>query len=424
MSEAAKTLESGHGGAALRNTLDVAAIRKDFPILSRTVHDKPLVFLDNGASAQKPRAVIDTMVEVMERDYANIHRGVHYLSQRATQLYEEARKKVAAFLNAPSENQIVFTGNATEAINLVAQSWGRANLKEGDEIVVSVMEHHANIVPWQLLETELGVRIKVAPIDDDGNFLLDEYEKLLGPKVRLVAVTQASNVLGTITPLAEIIRLAHEKDVLVCVDGAQGAVHLDVDLQALDPDFYAFTGHKLYGPTGIGVLYGRAELLEAMPPWKGGGDMIASVSFEGTTFQGPPQRFEAGTPPIVEGIGLGAAIDYVQSVGLEAIAAHEHDLLVYATGRLLEVPGLKIFGAAEEKCAIISFDMACAHPHDLGTVVDRAGVAVRTGHHCAQPLMERLGVTATARASFAMYNTREEVDALIASLHSVRELFE
>jgi cysteine desulfurase/selenocysteine lyase len=422
MSEAAKTISPA--GADRRNTLDVAAIRKDFPILARTVYDKPLVFLDNGASAQKPRAVIDSMVDVMERDYANIHRGVHYLSQRATQLYEEARKKVARFLNAPSENQIVFTGNATEAINLVAQSWGRANLKEGDEIVVSVMEHHANIVPWQLLETELGVKIRVAPIDDDGNFLLDEYEKLLGPKVRLVAVTHASNVLGTITPLAEIIRLAHEKDVLVCVDGAQGAVHLDVDVQALDADFYAFTGHKLYGPTGIGVLYGKAELLEGMPPWKGGGDMIASVSFAGTTFQGPPQRFEAGTPPIVEGIGLGAAIDYVQSVGLEAIAAHEHDLLLYATERLSEVPGLRIFGAAEEKCSIISFGMECAHPHDIGTIVDRAGVAVRTGHHCAQPLMERLGVTATARASFAMYNTRQEVDALIASLHSVRELFE
>ncbi len=421
MSGAAEKIENT--GAARRNTLDVARIRDDFPILGREVHGKPLVFLDNGASAQKPRAVIDSMTEVMEQEYANVHRGVHYLSQRATERYEEARGKVAAFLNAPSPDQIVFTGNATEAINLVAQSYGRAFLEAGDEIIVSVMEHHANIVPWQLLETEKGVKIRVAPIDDAGNFLIDEFEKLLGPKTRLVAVTHASNVLGTITPLREIIRLAHERDVPVVADGAQAAVHLAIDVQALDVDFYTFTGHKLYGPTGIGVLYGKAELLEKMPPWKGGGDMITHVSFAGTTFQHPPHRFEAGTPPIVEGIGLGAAIDYVNAVGLEAIAAHEHDLLLYANQRLAEVEGLRLIGTAAEKCSIVSFDMDCAHPHDIGTVVDYAGVAVRTGHHCAQPLMERLGVAATARASFAMYNTREEVDALAASLLEVREMF-
>jgi len=402
---------------------DVERIRADFPILARTVYGKKLVYLDNGASAQKPRAVIDAMREVMEGEYANIHRGVHYLSQHLTDRYEEARTRIARFMNAASADEIVLTRNATESINLVAASWGRKFLEAGDEIVISEMEHHANIVPWQMLRDEKRVVLKIAPVDDDGNFLLDAYERLLGPKTRLVAITHASNVLGTITPAKEIIRLAHDRGIPVLLDGSQAIVHGGVDVRDLDVDFYAFTGHKLYGPTAIGVLYGKAALLAKMPPYQGGGDMIANVTFEKTTYREPPARFEAGTPPIVEAIGLGAAIDYVDAIGMDRIAAHEHDLLIYATARLQEIPGLRILGTAETKCPILSFLMDGVHAHDVGTIIDRAGVAIRAGHHCAQPLMERFGVPATARASFALYNTRAEVDALVAALGTVQEIF-
>ena len=411
--------------AAARSNMpayDVERVRLDFPILGRRVHDVPLVYLDSGASAQKPRAVIDCMRQVMEEEYANIHRGVHYLSQRATERYEGARERVARFLGAETR-EIVFTRNTTEAINLVAASYGRRFLEPGDEIVISEMEHHANIVPWQLLETERGVRLRIAPVDDAGNLDLDAYAGMLGPRTGLVAITHCSNVLGTVTPAAEIVQLAHARGIPVLLDGSQAVVHRAVDVKTLDADFYVFTGHKLYGPSGIGVLYGKYDLLAKMPPYQGGGDMIASVSFAGTTFKAPPDRFEAGTPAIVEAIGLAAAIDYVEALGHDAIAAHERELLDYATARLSAVPGLRIYGSAPEKAAIVSFTLDCAHPHDIGTIVDRAGVAIRTGHHCAQPLMERLGVGATARASFGLYNTRAEVDALVFALEQVREIF-
>lgn len=401
---------------------DVGRVRKDFPILARSVFGKPLVYLDNGASAQKPRQVIETMRQVMEEEYANIHRGVHFLSQRATDRYEGSREIVARFLGAEA-GEIVFTRNATEAINLVAASYGRRFFERGDEVVISEMEHHANIVPWQLLEMEKGIRLSVVPVDDAGNLRMDVYQSLLGPKTKLVAITHCSNVLGTITPAAEIVRLAHVRGVPVLLDGSQAVVHGKVDVRALNVDFYVFTGHKLYGPTGIGVLYGKREMLAKMPPYQGGGDMIRSVSFAGTTFKEPPERFEAGTPAIVEAIGLGAAIDYVTALGQDGIAAHEQQLLRRATKRLAEIPGLKIYGAAAEKAAIVSFTLPTAHAHDIGTIVDRAGVALRTGHHCAQPLMERLGVSATARASFGLYNTFDEVDVLVDAVKSVQEIF-
>jgi cysteine desulfurase / selenocysteine lyase len=410
--------------AMLPNTppYDVERVRRDFPILARTVHGKPLVYLDNGASAQKPRAVIDCMRQVMEEDYANIHRGVHFLSQRATERYEGARETVARFLGAETR-EIVFTRNATEGINLVAASYGRHFLEPGDEILLSEMEHHANIVPWQLLAGERGLVIRVVPIDDKGNLQLDAYEDLLGPRVRLVALTHCSNVLGTVNPAAEIVRLAHARGVPVLLDGSQAVVHRAVDVKALDVDFYVFTGHKLYGPTGVGVLYGKSALLAKMPPYQGGGDMIRSVSFAGTSYKEPPERFEAGTPAIVEAIALAAAIDYVTALGQDAIAAHERALLDYATSRLSAIPGLAIQGQAEEKAAIVSFTLEGVHPHDIGTIVDRSGIAVRTGHHCAQPLMERLGLAATARASFGLYNTAAEVDALAKAIAEAREIF-
>lgn len=408
----------------LRNEpYDVERIRADFPILQREIYGRPLVYLDNGASAQKPRAVIDAMRDVMENEYANIHRGVHYLSQHLTDRYEAVRARIARFINAGSANEIVLTRNATESINLVAASWGRRFLEKGDEIVITEMEHHANIVPWQILEQERGIVLRVAPVDDEGNLLLDGFAALLNARTRLVAVTHASNVLGTITPAKEIVRLAHEHGVPVLLDGSQAIVHGHVDVRDLDADFYVFTGHKLYGPTAIGVLYGKAAILDSMPPYQGGGDMIANVSFEGTTFREPPHRFEAGTPPILEAIGLGAAIDYVDSIGMDRIAAHEQDLLHYATRRLEDIRGLRVIGTAEHKCAILSFTMEGAHAHDVGTIVDRAGVAIRAGHHCAQPLMERFGVAATARASFGLYNTRAEVDALAEALVLVQEIF-
>ena len=401
---------------------DVSRIRRDFPILARSVHGRPLVYLDNGASAQKPRRVIDTMRQVMEEDYANVHRGVHFLSQRATERYDAARETVARFLGAEAR-EIVFTRNLTESINLVAATFGRRFFEKGDEVIVSEMEHHANIVPWQLLEMEKGIRIRVVPVDDAGNLRMDVYESLLSPRTRLVALTHCSNVLGSVTPAAEIVRLAHARGIKVLLDGAQAVVHRAVDVKALDVDFYGFTGHKLYGPTGIGVLYGKYDLLAQLPPYQGGGDMIRSVSFAGTSFKEPPERFEAGTPAIVEAIGLAAAIDYVTELGQDAIAAHEEQLLDYATKRLLEIPGLTIYGRAPEKAAILSFTLEAAHAHDIGTIVDREGVALRTGHHCAQPLMERLGVAGTARASFGLYNTREEVDRLADAILSVKEIF-
>jgi cysteine desulfurase/selenocysteine lyase len=407
----------------LRNAYDVGAIRRDFPILSTKVNGKPLVFLDSGASAQKPRTVIDAVREVYEKGYANIHRGVYHLSQLATERFEAVRGKVARFINAGSADEIVFTRNATEGVNLVAQSYGRTFWKEGDEVVISEMEHHANIVPWQLLAQQIGIKAVVTPIDDRGELILDELEKRLGPRTRLVAVTHCSNVLGTVTPAAEIVRLAHAKGIPVLLDGAQAVVHEPVDVRALDADFYVFTGHKLYGPSGTGVLYGKMEHLKRMPPYQGGGDMIAHVSFAGTSFRDPPHRFEAGTPAIAEVIGLGAAIEYVEGVGRERIREWEHELRDYATARLAEIPGLTIYGRARNKAAILSFTLDCAHAHDVGTILDNEGVAIRAGHHCAEPLMDRLGVAATARASFAMYNSIEDADALIAALKKVRELF-
>ena len=402
---------------------DVARVREDFPILRQEVYGKPLVYLDNAASAQKPRQVIGAMSHALETCYANVHRGAHYMSQHATDAYEQARAKVQAFLGAERPEEIIFTHGATEAINLVATSYGQGFLKQGDEVVLSVLEHHANIVPWQLLRERTGIEIKVAPIDDDGNFLFDEFEKLLTPRTKMVAITHISNALGTITPIAAIIEAAHAAGAKVLVDGCQAAPHQHLDVRALDADFYVFAPHKIYGPTGIGVLYGKADLLNAMPPYQGGGEMIRKVTFEETTFQDIPHRFEAGTPPIVEAIGLGAAVDYLSAIGQTAVEAHEAGLLAYASERLADIPGLTIIGRAREKASIVSFVMEGAHPHDIGTVIDRAGVAVRAGHHCAQPLMERFGLSATARASFGLYNTREEVDALADALAKVREIF-
>ncbi|MFM2041985.1 MAG: hypothetical protein RLY86_561 [Pseudomonadota bacterium] len=405
---------------------DVARVRQDFPILSRLVHEKkgrpgkPLVYLDNAASAQKPRAVIDAMSHLLEHDYANVHRGVHFLSQRSTDLYEATRDKVAAFLKAPSRDSIVFTRNATEAFNLVAYSWGTKNLSAGDAVLVSHMEHHANIVPWQLLAERIGITLKVVPVLDDGSLDMDSYADLLTDEVKLVSITHASNVLGTVNPAREIVALARSRGKTVMLDGSQAAVHMPVDLSVIDPDFYVFTGHKLYGPTGIGVLYGRKALLDAMPPFLGGGDMIATVSFNGTTYREAPYRFEAGTPAIVEGVGLGAAIDYVTALGMDGIMAHEQRLLSHAMDRLAGIEGLRIVGTAPGKAAIISFTIDGIHPHDIGTLLDRAGIAVRVGRHCAEPLMDRFGVGATARASFGLYNTEAEADTLVEAIAAAK----
>ena len=402
---------------------DVDRLRADFPILAREVHGRPLVFLDSAASAQKPRQVIDAVRSVYESEYANVHRGVYFLSERCTARYEGARETVRRFLNAAHRHEIIFTRSTTEAINLVAATYGRRFLEAGDAVVVSTMEHHSNIVPWQMLRDEKGLELKVAPISDDGELLMDEFAKLLGPRTKLVAVTHTSNVLGTVTPAKEIVRLAHDAGAKVLFDGAQAAVHRRVDVQDLDCDFYTFTGHKLYGPSGIGVLYAKEAHLEAMPPYQGGGDMITDVSFERSTWAKPPHKFEAGTPAIAQAIGLAAAIDYLEAVGFERIAEHERDLLNYATQRLSAVAGLKVFGTAPNKASVISFTLDGAHPHDIGTVVDRAGVAIRTGHHCALPLMDRLGLPATARASFGLYNTRAEADALAEALDEAVEIF-
>jgi cysteine desulfurase/selenocysteine lyase len=402
---------------------DVEAVRRDFPILSRQVYGKPLVYLDNGASAQKPQAVIDTVSRVYSSEYANVHRGVHYLSQIATDAMEAAREKVRALINAAKVEEIIFVRGATEGINLVASSWGRANLKPGDEIVLTVLEHHSNIVPWQFLRASNGAVIKVAPIADDGSLIMEEFEKLLGPRTKMVAVAHVSNALGTVMPVETIIRMAHKVGAKVLLDGCQAVPHMAVDVRALDADFYVFSGHKLYGPSGIGVLYGKEALLDAMPPYQGGGEMISSVTFEETTYADLPFKFEAGTPNIAGAIGLGAAVDYVTALGFDRIAAHEHEVLAYATEKMSALNDVRIFGTAPDKAAILSFTIHDIHPHDAGTILDREGVAVRTGHHCAQPVMDRFGQPATIRASFGLYNTKAEVDALVAALKRVREIF-
>ena len=409
--------------AVLDGGYDVAKIREDFPALAMQVYGKPLVYLDNAASAQKPFAVLDRMTEAYKSEYANVHRGLHYLANAATEAYEGARIKVQHFLNARRPEEIIFTRNATDALNTVAAAWGGENIKAGDEIVLSIMEHHSNIVPWHFLRERQGAVIKWAPVDDEGNFLIDEFEKLLTDRTKIVAITQMSNALGTLVPVKDVVKLAHARGIPVVIDGSQAAVHMPVDVQDIDADFYIFTGHKLYGPTGIGVLYGRYDRLVAMRPYAGGGEMIREVAKDWVTYGDPPHKFEAGTPAIVEAIGLGAAIDYVNSIGKERIAAHEHDLLAYAQDRLREINSLRIIGTAKNKGPVISFELKGAHAHDVATVIDRQGVAVRAGTHCVMPLLERFNVTATCRASFGMYNTREEVDHLAQALIKARELF-
>ncbi len=406
-----------------RPPLDVTAIRDDFPILKRRVHGRPLVYLDNAATTQKPQAVIDRLVRYYAEENANIHRGVHLLSAEATDAYDAARERVRRFLNAAESREIIFVRGATEAINLVARSFGGKAIGPGDEVVVSEMEHHSNIVPWQIICEEKGARLRVIPITDAGELRLDEYERLVGPRTRIVAVTHVSNALGTINPVEEVIRLAHDRGIPVLIDGAQAVAHMPVDVRAMGCDFYAFSGHKVFGPTGIGVLYGRASLLDAMPPYQGGGDMIRSVTFERTLYNDVPYKFEAGTPNVGGVVGLAAAIEYLSDVGLDRVTAHEHELLAYGTGALSDIPGLRLTGTAARKAGILSFVMDDIHPHDIGTILDQAGVAIRAGHHCCQPLMARLGVPATARASLALYNTREEIDALVTSLRTAREVF-
>ena len=403
--------------------LDVDRIRQDFPILQRIVRGNTLVYLDSAATTQKPRQVLDALTQYYAHGNANIHRGVYLLSEQATAAYDGARKKVQRFINARASREVIFTRNSTESINLVAQSFGRHNIGPGDEILITHMEHHSNIVPWQLLCEQTHARLRVAPIDDRGELLIDEFERHLSSKTKLVAVVHLSNSLGTINPVSQLIDMAHQRNVPVLVDGSQAAYHMPVDVQALDCDFYVFTGHKLYGPTGIGVLYGRETLLDSMPPYMGGGDMIRSVTFAKTTYADLPNKFEAGTPHIAGAVGLGAAVDYITGIGFDRIAGHEKDLMEYGTAALSEIPGLRIIGTARNKASILAFVIRGAHPHDVGTIVDMEGVSIRTGHHCTQPVMERFGVPATARASVAMYNTRQEIDQLVHALHRVRETF-
>ena len=402
---------------------DVARIREDFPVLKQKVNGRPLVYLDNAATSQKPQAVIDALVRYYTTENSNVHRGVHTLSMQATDDYEGARAKIRKFINAADDREIIYVRNTTEGINLVAHSYGRPNIKEGDEIIITAMEHHSNIVPWQVLCQEKGAHLRVIPINDAGELLMDEYEKLLGPRTKLVSITHVSNVLGTINPIQEMVAMAHTQGVPVLVDGAQAAPHMPVDVQELGCDFYVFSGHKLYGPTGIGILYGKAELLEAMPPYQLGSDMIKLVTFEKTLYNTLPYKFEAGTPNIADAIGLGAAIDYVSNIGMDRIAAYEDQLLKYGTKCLSEISGLRIIGTTQEKAGVLSFVMEIAHPHDVGTILDSEGVAIRTGHHCAQPVMERFGIAAAARASLAFYNTREEIDALVKGIDRVIEVF-
>jgi cysteine desulfurase / selenocysteine lyase len=426
MTTAAERVPTASHPPQVRDTgvgLDVTKVRTDFPILQRKVHGRALVYLDNAATSQKPRVVIDAIRRYYERDNANIHRGVHFLSEHATEQYEGARKNVQLFLNAVDASAIIFVRSATEAINLVAQTYGRTNVHAGDEVLITAMEHHSNIVPWQMLCEEKGARLRVVPISDDGELLLKDFENLLGPRTKLVAVTHVSNALGTINPVQRMIAMAHRGNIPVLVDGAQAVPHLKVDVQALDCDFYVFSAHKVYGPTGIGVLYGKSALLDAMPPYQGGGDMISSVTFEKTIYNKLPYKFEAGTPHVAGAIGLGAAIEYVNGLGMDSIAAYEQELLASATDAISAIPGIRLIGTAREKAGVLSFLLGSIHPHDIGTILDQEGVAIRTGHHCAQPVMQRFGVPATARASFALYNTREEVDVLVEGIRKVREVF-
>lgn len=423
MSSAAKP--HAHEAHAPRKSapFDVGRIREDFPILRQPVRGRPLVYLDNAATSQKPQVVIDAIRNYYEHDNSNIHRGVHFLSERATEEYERARRTTQQFLNAADSREIVFTRGTTESINLVAQTYGRKHLTAGDEVLVTAMEHHSNIVPWQLLCEEKGATLRVAPINDRGELLVEGFEKLLGPRTKFVALPHVSNALGTINPVAELVEMAHRFQAPVLVDGAQAAPHLKVDVSTLGCDFYAFSGHKVYGPTGIGILYGKAALLDAMPPYQGGGDMISSVSFEKTTYNKLPYKFEAGTPNVSGAIGLGTALEYVNSVGLAEIAAHEEELLAHATAALSAVPDLRLVGTAAHKAGVVSFVVDGIHPHDIGTILDQRGIAVRTGHHCAQPVMVRFGVPATVRASFALYNTKREIDALVSGIGEVQEVF-
>jgi len=409
--------------ASSKTILDAARIRQDFPILWQRVHDKPLVYLDNAATTQKPQAVIDRMLRYYHEENANIHRGVHALSVAATDAYDAARERLRRFINAAETREIVFVRGTTEAINLVAATYGRSHVGAGDEVVISEMEHHSNIVPWQMLCEEKGARLRVVPITESGELQLEAYARLLGPRTRLVAVTHVSNALGTINPIEEIVRLAHDRGIPVLVDGAQAVAHMTVDVQAIGCDFYAFSGHKVFGPTGIGVLYGRASLLDAMPPYQGGGDMIRSVTFERTLYADIPQKFEAGTPNIAGVVGLDAAIAYLSDVGLDRVTAYEHELLAYGTEALARIEGLRLTGTAQRKAGILSFVIDDIHPHDIGTILDRDGIAIRAGHHCCQPLMARLGVPATARASLACYNTREDIDALVSSIRTAKAVF-
>ena len=408
----------------LSKRLDVDKVRADFPILKQKIHGKPLVYLDNGATSQKPQVVVEALNRYYTAENSNIHRGVHFLSEQATAAYEAARQKIKRFVNARSKQEIIFVRGTTEAINLVAQSYGRTFLKPGDEIIVSAMEHHSNIVPWQILCEQTGARLRVIPINHDGELVLDEYRRLLSQKTKLVSVTHVSNALGTIVPVKEMVRLAHEHQVPVLVDGAQAVPHLKVDVQDLGCDFYAFSGHKLFGPTGVGILYGRSDLLEAMPPYQGGGDMISLVTFEKTHYNVLPYKFEAGTPHIAGGIGLGAAVDYLESLDWQQVAAHEHSLLSHATAALSDIDGLRIIGTAKEKVGVVSFVFDHVHAHDVGTILDQEGVAVRAGHHCAMPVMQRFGVPATTRASFALYNTLQEIDVLVRGVHRALKVFQ
>ncbi|AMN42777.1 cysteine desulfurase [Rhodoplanes sp. Z2-YC6860] len=409
--------------AVSNGAYDVNRIREDFPILGMQVYGKPLVYLDNAASAQKPKAVLDRIQQAYTSEYANVHRGLHYLANAATEGYEGARETVRAFLNAARPEEIIFTRNATEAINLVAYTFAKERVKAGDEIVLSIMEHHSNVVPWHFLRERQGAVLKWAPVDEEGNFLIDEFEKLLSPRTKLVAITHMSNMLGTVVPVKDVVKLCKARGIPVLVDGSQGAVHLDVDVQDIGCDFYVFTGHKVYGPSGIGALYGRYDLLAEMPPFNGGGEMIRDVFEDRVTYGDPPHRFEAGTPPIVQAIGLGAAIDYMNSIGKARIRAHEHAVSTYAHEKLREINSIKIFGNARDKGPILSFEMKGAHPHDVATIIDRAGVAVRAGTHCVMPLLHRYGVTATCRASFGLYNTKDEVDSLARALVKAQEIF-
>ncbi len=407
----------------IKRSFDVSKIREDFPILRQMVNEKPLIYLDNAATSQKPQSVIDAMTRYYTDENSNIHRGVHFLSDKATQSYEAGRIKIQKHINAAHAHEIIFVRGTTEAINLVAQSYGRFNLKEGDEVIISAMEHHSNIVPWQILRDEKGIVLRIIPINDKGELFIDKYEKMFNSRTKMAAVVHVSNVLGTINPVKRMVEIAHQFGVPVLLDGAQAIQHLKVDVQELDCDFYAFSGHKMYGPTGVGVLFGKESLLEAMPPYQSGGDMIKSVSFEKTIYNDLPHKFEAGTPNIVGGVGMGATIDYIRQIDFDAVLKHEHDILEYATQKLLGIRGLRLIGTAKEKSSVISFVIENIHPHDIGTILDDDGIAIRTGHHCAQPLMKCFEVPATARASFAMYNTKEEVDALVKGIYRVIEVF-